>query len=111
MARRGGSFQINHAGVAELLTSSPELTAFMAGKVEEVASAVRGQVEFTTDWGAARKPVEILSSTYTTDRAAGSVTLGHPAGIPLEAKYGFLAKAAQAAGFEWGRKSPSRGGA
>lgn len=99
---RTGKFTIDHGGVQALLKSE-ELHSFINGKVDEVASSLEGEVQAKTNFGRDEQEVRIGSSHYTTDRAAGSVTLMHPAGVALEAKYGHLKKAAEAAGFEWGR--------
>lgn len=43
-------------------------------------------------------PVQVVSET--TDRAAATVVLAHPAGVAAQAKYGVLTKAASAVGLE-----------
>jgi hypothetical protein len=42
----------------------------------------------------------VIVDDYTTDRAASAVTIAPPAGLPLQAKYGSLTKAAGSAGLE-----------
>lgn len=43
-------------------------------------------------------PIEV--NTYTTDRAAASVTIAHPKGLAVQAKHGTLTRAAAAQGLE-----------
>ena len=84
--------RLDRAGMAEMLKS-----AGLARDVEAAAQRVAANVgEVSTHDG----PVPATVSTYTTDRAAAAVSIAHPAGIGLEAKYGVLAKAAAAAGLE-----------
>lgn len=113
MARpRTKLFVINSPGVEEYLATDPELHAFMGAKVGEVVASLDNEVFAWSNDSTIRVAVPILFSVHTTDRAAGIVTLAHPAGLALEAKYGYLAQAAAAAGFSWGRKNRNpRGGA
>lgn len=43
---------------------------------------------------------EVVVNHYTTDRAAASVTIRHPAALAWQAKNGVLTRAASAAGLE-----------
>lgn len=45
-------------------------------------------------------PVSVTTDQYTSDRAVAGVTLAHPAGIALEAKYGHLTEAARRSGLD-----------
>jgi hypothetical protein len=109
VANKSG-FTADSAGMEEFLTTSPELIAFMTELTTEVAASLEGRVTAKTDYGTGTTDVPIASAMHTTDRIAGVVSLMHPAGIPLEAKYGYLASAAESAGFEWGREWGTRGG-
>lgn len=90
--------RLNRAGVAAVLKSA-SVAGAVRGKAEEVAANVRAQgimVEGTP--GDVALPVEVTS--YITDRAAASVTIAHPSGVAVQAKYGALTKAAAEAGLE-----------
>ncbi len=80
--------------LAGLLQDEPEIVSLVREVANEVAANVRASL---------RDPfagtVEV--DEYTTDRSAASVTIVHPAGEALEAKYGTLAKAALAAGVDF----------
>jgi hypothetical protein len=84
--------KLDSPGIAEILKS-----AEVASEVAEAAYSVADYADHTTQAGV-EIPVEV--DTYTTDRAAAGVTLAHPAGLGIEAKYGVLARAASAAGLE-----------
>lgn len=43
---------------------------------------------------------KVDTAGYTTDRAAGSVTIADPAGLGMQAKHGTLTKAAASLGLE-----------
>jgi hypothetical protein len=85
--------KLDHPGVAAVLTSG-EVASAIADLTETVASNAEG---WETNSG---EPIPVVTSTYTTDRAAGAVTLAHAAGGPLQAKYGVLTEAAARAGLE-----------
>jgi hypothetical protein len=85
-----------HLDLADLL-KSPEVRAM----VDAAASAVAADVSATSHDG----DVEVRVGSYTTDRAAAGVTLAHPAGLAIEAKYGVLAKAAAGAGLDTTRRA------
>lgn len=89
----GVKITLDHGGMAEMLKSGP------------VAGAVRDRAEFTaadarSNGSVQRHGVPVEVRSYTTDRAASSVTLAHAAGLPIEAKYGVLTSAAASAGLE-----------
>jgi hypothetical protein len=94
-------FHRNSAGVKEFLTSDPGVISLIDGLTDDVASIVESG-NWTTSSG---EEIPVMSKTAVTDRYVGRVTLAHAIGIPLEAKYGILHEATQAAGLEWGRKS------
>jgi hypothetical protein len=85
--------KLDHGGVAAVLTSG-EVASAIGDLTESVAANAGG---WETNSG---EPIPVVTSTYTTDRAAGSVTLAHPAAMPLQAKYGVLTDAAAQAGLE-----------
>ena len=93
--------KLNHAGVAALLKSG-EMADMVNAAAEEVAANVRAQGQtvggFEGDNGDIALPVKV--TPYTTDRAAATVALAHPAGIAVQAKHGALTKAAAAAGLD-----------
>jgi hypothetical protein len=69
--------------------------------VNDLAHAVAAQVEAAgqkVDNGREDLPVKV--DEYTTDRAAASVTLAHPAGRAVQAKHGLLTRAAASVGLE-----------
>ncbi len=92
---RGLPVRLDHRGISHMLKASA-----MSAAVGDFAKSVAANVEsqgLTVSSGDAL-PVEIES--YTTDRAAWSVTLAHAAGLGMQAKYGALTKAAASAGLE-----------
>lgn len=97
------------AGVREFLMYNPGVVTLMDAKTSEVESAVKAQNPGQYAHGG--PPLVVKSkvglSTWPghRDRRAGTVTLAHPAGIPIEAKHGILKRATAAAGMGWGRKS------
>ena len=84
--------RLDSAGIAEVLRS-----AKVAGLVEDAATSVGANVSETVRSG---EPLPVRVAGYTSDRAAASVTLAHPAGLGMEAKRGTLSRAASAAGLE-----------
>jgi hypothetical protein len=86
--------ELDHGGLDEVLKRTMRGT--VSGAAERIAANVRAQGRTTSDGDLL--PVEV--SDYTTDRAASSVTISHPAGLPMQAKYGVLTQAAAAAGLE-----------
>lgn len=89
------SLRLDHGGMAEMLTSAP-VAAVIQGYAETTAGHARSNPAVTRHG----VPVEVRS--YVTDRAACAVTLAHPVGMALQAKYGVLTQAAGAAGLEVG---------
>lgn len=90
MARNGVQFQLDRAGVAEILKSEP-VRAMCMGVAEQVAGNVRSSV----------KPgVEVLVTAYTSDRAGASVVIAHPGGLGMQAKHGTLTRAAAQVGLD-----------
>jgi hypothetical protein len=68
----------------------------VAAAIDSVAASVASRIGAIAHDG----PIEVRVGSYKTDRAAAGVTLAHPAGLAVEAKYGHLAEAAGAAGLE-----------
>lgn len=67
-----------------------EMRAPITAIAQEIASNVStGSVD-----------ARVTVKEYTTDRAAAAVTIAHPAGLAIQAKYGALTKAAAAVGLE-----------
>lgn len=87
--------KLDHAGIAAVLKSA-EVGDAVASLADKVAARVRD------DAAVRRNGVEghVVVDEYTTDRSAASVTITHPAGLPLEAKHGVLTRAAGDEGLE-----------
>lgn len=82
--------ELDRSGIRELL-KSPEIR----GAVEDMADRIADQVSGSIDPDA-----EVVVDTYTTDRAAASVTIKHPAAQLWQARDGVLTRAAAAVGLE-----------
>lgn len=78
---------LDHKAIGELLMSS-EMRKITGPAAAAVAAAVDGH----------GKPVRVRS--YTTDRVAEAVSIAHPAGLAIEAKYGALSRAAASVGLQ-----------
>lgn len=85
----------NPSGIKAVLTS-PEVARAVHELAGEVARNVEGQGLVAHDG----TPLPVQVDDYTTDRAASSVTITHPAGLAMQAKHGVLTRAASAAGLE-----------
>lgn len=83
------------AGIAEL-----EKSDGVAAAVKALAVQVAANAESQHRAVSSGQVLPVKVDTYTTDRAAASVTLAHPAGLAMQAKYGVLTKAAAGAGLE-----------
>ncbi len=81
------TLKLDKRGIAQML-KSPAVAAVVHAAAEDVAARV----------DAHGRPVEVRD--YTTDRAASSVSIAHPAGLGMQAKYGTVTAAAAAAGLE-----------
>ena len=81
---------LDSAGMAELLNSD-EVADLVKGVADRVATQVRGAVD-------ARDGVVV--DTYTTDRAAASVTIRDPRARLWQARDGVLTRAVASAGLE-----------
>lgn len=92
---RGSPVRLDHAGLESQLKST-EMAEAVRAKADEVADNVRAQ-GLTASGG---ESISVEVTAYTTDRAAASVALAHPAGLGIQAKYGALTKAAADAGLE-----------
>jgi hypothetical protein len=93
MASRSGSqFRLDRAGIREILTSQP---------VRDMVDSASAQV--AANLRASLRPdiaETVQVSSYTSDRAAASVAICHPAGKAMQAKHGSLTRAATAVGLE-----------
>ena len=94
------TIRLDRNGIAALAKS-----AGMAVVVNDAAVTIASNVTsqgFTASSGAARSEAAIVGAVdlYTTDRVSAAVTIKHPAGLALQAKYGVLTKACSAAGLE-----------
>jgi hypothetical protein len=87
--------ELDRAGVAEM-AKGRELQALVRGIADQVANNARNQGH-TVESGDPL-PVEVTSTV--TDRARANVTITHAAGLPMQAKYGVLTKAAAQAGLD-----------
>ena len=99
MARK---LKLDSRGIAEVLRR-----AEVADAVESLGQSVKGNVGSPTASG---KPVDVTTRSRTaaggrlSARPAVDITLAHPAGLAIEAKRGYLVKAASAAGLEVKRR-------
>jgi hypothetical protein len=89
--------QLNSQAIADLLKS------------ERVGDAVRGYAEAAAAIAkehpsVIRHEVPVKVDMTVTDRQRAQVTLRHPAGVRIEAKYGVLAGAVRAAGMSFRKK-------
>jgi hypothetical protein len=89
-------FRIDRAGVAELLNSEEFRDAVQAA-AEQVGAAARGAGHRVTS--GEPLPVEVFDDPRH-DRVGVTVAVRHPAGVGMEARYGLLKRAAEAAGLE-----------
>jgi hypothetical protein len=89
-------FELDHAGVAEILTS-PEVADAVRDAANQVADAARAQGHRVTSGESL--PVEAYNDP-DADRAATSVAVRHPSGVGMEARHGVLKRAAAATGLE-----------
>lgn len=80
----GGSYQMDHAGIGEIL-NGPEVRAMVDEAANAIANAARGQLD---------SDMEVGVESYTTDRPAASVAIMHVSGISRQLKYGTLTRAA-----------------
>ncbi|HET7666544.1 MAG TPA: hypothetical protein VFK56_10840 [Mycobacterium sp.] len=93
-------FHRDSAGFAEILKSAGAQRA-VTDLAEQVAKSVENQgIQVGAMSGGGQVEIPVETSTIITDRAHASVTLAHPAGLAVEAKYGALTKAAADAGLE-----------
>jgi hypothetical protein len=81
--------ELDHDGIAKILKED------MRGPVHEAALAIAARVDVGSVTDA-----EVTVRDYTTDRAASAVSIAHPAGLAIQAKYGSLTKAAAGIGLE-----------
>lgn len=89
-------FRIDRDGVRELL-NSPEVAAAVRVAAEQVAATARGAGRRVAS--GKPLPVEVFDDP-NHDRPGTTVAVRHPAGVGMEARYGLLKKAAEAAGLE-----------
>ena len=83
-------FRIDYEGVGEVLNSAPVRTA-INGLAGEILNNVIAQLPEGTD---------VVADSYTTDRAAASVTIRDVRGRAWQARDGVLTRAAAAVGLE-----------
>lgn len=91
--------KLNSPGMAEMLKS-----AAVAAAVHAAAEATAANLR--SDGAMTRLNITdaVAVNDYTTDRAATSVTITHPAGMGVEGKHGTLTTAARHAGLEVNKK-------
>ncbi|MEV6609902.1 hypothetical protein [Kutzneria sp. NPDC051319] len=94
MARNGVRVVLDPEGIKEVLRG-PEVRAQLDAVAEEMVALIRARGLRTRD--GRPLPVEIIAED-STDRAAVTVAIPHPAGVGMEARHGVLRQAAQAAG-------------
>ncbi len=85
--------KLDHRGISQLLKSL-EMREAVHSAAENAAAALR------SDPSVVRNGVAVTVEDYTTDRAACSVSIAHPAGVAIQAKHGSVTKAARAAGLQ-----------
>ena len=90
------TFTPDSNGFAELLLSDE-----IAAAVLLAADAIGNNVQT----GHTDIDATVTVREYTTDRRAAAVSIAHPAGLALEAKYGVLRRAAASIGLEVQAKS------
>lgn len=95
MASRAGTFRLDHEGIGEMLKSEPGIRALIQSGTE--ATAAGAEESFPTGF-------RILNGVVITDRPQGNVTVVNRSAEAMEGKHGYLSQAAQAAGFEGGRR-------
>lgn len=91
--------RLDRTGLAAI-AKSPEMKRLVAEAAQKIADNVNEQgIEVGAfKGGSGRIPLPVQVKAETTDRAAASVILAHPAGIAAQAKYGALTRAASAVG-------------
>ncbi|CRK55429.1 hypothetical protein [Alloactinosynnema sp. L-07] len=89
-------FEIDHAGVAEILRST-EMAAAVRAVAEQVGAAARAQGHRVTSGEPV--PVEVFDDP-ARDRTAATVAVRHPAGVGMEARHGLLKRAAASVGVD-----------
>ena len=82
------TIRLDHSAIEDMLKND------MRGPIDELATTIAGNVSTGS------VDAQVTVKSYTTDRAAAAVTIAHPAGLAIEAKYGALKKAAAAEGLE-----------
>lgn len=80
--------KLDYGGVGDML-NSPQVAAAVRALAEDVARNARAAGVLSVD-----------VHSYTTDRAAASVTVSQRNGVALQARDGVLTRAAAAAGLE-----------
>lgn len=85
--------KLDSAGMLAVLQSS-EVRAEINAAAEDIGNFVRGNASVQA------RAADVVVDHYTTDRAAASVTIKHPGGRGIEAKYGPLTRGAGAVGLE-----------
>lgn len=89
----GVKIKLDSKGIAEILKSAG-FAALVAEKAAEVEAIVSAHESVR------RHEMPVERDAYETDRAAEEVTIAHPGGLGVEAKYGALVKAAHEAGLD-----------
>jgi hypothetical protein len=86
-------FRPDRHGLKQLLQS-------LDGPVNSLADQVASNLKSQGRTVAHGDTMPVVVDLYTTNRAAASVTIAHPAGLAVQAKHGALTAAAAAAGLE-----------
>lgn len=83
------------------ILKSRDMSELVKTAAEKIADNVRSQgIQVGAFKGGGEIDLPVRVETETTDRAAATIVLAHPAGIAVQAKHGALTKAASAAGLE-----------
>lgn len=92
--------KLDKSGLGEILKSA-RMRALVKDAADQIAEKVNEQgIEVGAFKGGGQIPLPVRVETDTTDRAAASVLLAHPAGVAVQAKHGALTRAASALGLE-----------
>lgn len=88
----GIDFRPDRGGYRHVLKSQE-----LAAEINQLAERIAANAHHTTQAGV---QLPVVVDEYTTDRAAASVTIAHPAGLAAQAKHGVLTRAAASVGLE-----------
>lgn len=94
MPRRYSGVRLDPSGMKHILERQPEVVAEIRRLTDEIVAAVEAHPSVQ------RHSMPVEADFGTTDRTKGYVTIAHPGGLGVQAKYGALTRAASSAGIE-----------